>query len=137
MKFFFVRKWKLATLLIFSFALILTSNLGVSVSLSLARSEHAVGGVHGSLSTVEQRIRRIQDGLLLPVVVTGEPRLQMKLADRMQFHKTPGVSVAFINNGRVEWARAYGVREAGSAEAVTTETLFQAGSISKAVTAMA
>ena len=59
----------------------------------------------------------------------------MKLADRMQFYKTPGVSIAFINNGRIEWARGYGVQAIGSREPVTTETLFQAGSISKPVTA--
>jgi CubicO group peptidase (beta-lactamase class C family) len=84
---------------------------------------------------IEQKIRRIENGLLLPVVVKGQPIEAMKLADRMQFYKTPGASIAFINNGRIEWARAYGVQAAGSREPVTTETLFQAGSISKPVTA--
>jgi CubicO group peptidase (beta-lactamase class C family) len=65
-------------------------------------------------SEVEQRIRRIENSLLLPVIVKGEPSVPMKLADRMQFYKTPGVSIAFINNGRIEWARGYGVREVGS-----------------------
>ncbi len=74
---------------------------------------------------VEQRIRRIENGLLLPVVVKGQPIEVMKLADRMQFFKTPGVSIAFINNGQIEWARGYGVREAGSREPVMTETLFK------------
>ena len=86
---------------------------------------------------VAQRIRRIENGLLLPVVIRGQPLEPMKLADRMRFFNTPGVSIAFINDGRIEWARAYGVREAGSGEPVTTETLFQAGSISKPVTAIA
>ena len=85
---------------------------------------------------VEQRIRRIENGLLLPVAVKGESVVSMKLADRMQYYKTPGVSIAFINNGRVEWARGYGVQAAGSHAPVTTETLFQAGSISKPVTAI-
>ncbi|MCA1624260.1 MAG: serine hydrolase [Acidobacteria bacterium] len=85
---------------------------------------------------VEQRIRRIENGLLLPVAIKGQSIVPMKLADRMQFYKTPGVSIAFINNGRIEWARAYGVQATGSREPVTTETLFQAGSISKPVTAM-
>lgn len=88
-----------------------------------------------ALPDVEQRIRRIENGLLFPVVVKGQPIEAMTLADRMQFYKTPGVSIAFINNGRIEWARAYGVREAGSRELVTTDTLFQAGSISKPVAA--
>ena len=84
---------------------------------------------------LEQRIQRIEGGLLLPIVIKGEPSVPMKLADRMQFYKTPGVSIAVINNGKIEWARGYGVREAGKNEPVTTETLFQAGSISKPVAA--
>lgn len=90
-----------------------------------------------ALPDVEQRIRRIENNLLLPVVVKGEPVVRMKIADRMQFYKTRGVSIAVINNGRIEWARGYGVREAGSSDPVTTETIFQAGSISKPVTAVA
>src|SRR5687767_9114165 len=113
MKVTIVRTWEFAAAFIVSFALILASHLGGIISLSFARSELAVADLSQSLSTdVEQKVRRIEDGLLLPIVVKGETRLQMKLADRMQFHKTPGVSVAFINNGQVEWARAYGVREA-------------------------
>jgi len=60
----------------------------------------------------------------------------MKLADRMRFYKTPGVSIAIINNGAIEWANGYGVREAGGSNPVTTETLFQAASISKPVAAV-
>ena len=88
-------------------------------------------------SDIAQRIESIENGLLLPVVIKGQPSEPMKLADRMQFYKTPGVSIAFINGGRIEWARGYGVREAGKAETVTTETVFQAGSISKPTTALA
>jgi len=68
--------------------------------------------------------------------VKGETPAKMKLADRMQFYKTPGVSIAFINAGRIEWARGYGVLEAGGRDPVTPETLFQAASISKSLTAM-
>ena len=55
----------------------------------------------------------------------------------MAFYKVPGVSIAVINNGRLEWARGYGVLEAGSSQSVTTATLFQACSISKPIAAMA
>jgi CubicO group peptidase (beta-lactamase class C family) len=49
----------------------------------------------------------------------------------------PGVSVAVINNGKLEWAKGYGVVEAGGTTPVTPETLFQAASISKPVAALA
>jgi CubicO group peptidase (beta-lactamase class C family) len=51
--------------------------------------------------------------------------------------KVPGVSVAVIDHGQIAWARGYGVLEAGSKRAVTPQTLFQAASISKPVSAMA
>ena len=90
-----------------------------------------------SQNDVAGRIRRIENGLLPAVIVKGEPNAAMKLADRMQFYKTPGVSVAVINNGKIEWARGYGVKKAGTDEKVTPETLFQAASISKPVAAVA
>jgi CubicO group peptidase (beta-lactamase class C family) len=55
----------------------------------------------------------------------------------MAFYNVPGVSIAMINNGKLEWARGYGVLEAGGARPVTAETRFQAASISKPVAAMA
>src|SRR5947208_16880677 len=55
----------------------------------------------------------------------------------MAYQETAGVSVAVIQNGEIEWARRFGVKEAGKPEPVTAETLFQAGSISKPVAAMA
>lgn len=57
------------------------------------------------------------------------------LAARMAELNVPGVSIAFIEDGKVKWTRAYGVAEAGGARAVTPDTLFQAASMSKAVAA--
>jgi CubicO group peptidase (beta-lactamase class C family) len=55
----------------------------------------------------------------------------------MAYYHVPGVSIAVIAEGRIEWARAYGVAEAGGTHAVDTTTLFQAASISKVVTTTA
>lgn len=86
---------------------------------------------------VQARIARVEQGLSTPVVVKGAPDRRMRLMDRMAFHRIPAVSIAVINNGHVEWARAYGELEAGGKRPVTPETLFQAGSVSKTLTAMA
>ena len=83
---------------------------------------------------VESRIKRIEQGLLPPVLIKGEPT--WTLAERMKTTKVPAVSIAVINNFKVEWARAYGVKDVETNEPATTETLFQAGSISKPVAAM-
>jgi CubicO group peptidase (beta-lactamase class C family) len=112
-------------------------------ALTSVQSEHTSAthlktnpGQTADAATVRRRIERVEDGLLPPAVVKGESPAKMKLADRMQFYKTPGVSIAVINEGRIEWARGYGVLEAGGKEPVTAATLFQAASISKSLSAM-
>jgi CubicO group peptidase (beta-lactamase class C family) len=40
-------------------------------------------------------------------------------------------------NGKLEWAKGYGVQEIGGGKNITPETLFQAAFISKPVAAMA
>ncbi|HJY36697.1 MAG TPA: serine hydrolase, partial [Steroidobacteraceae bacterium] len=87
-------------------------------------------------AAMEQRIARIESDLLPAVLVKGESRQPAKLADRMQELHVPAVSIAVINDGRIEWARAYGVTRIGGPPA-TPNTLFQAASISKPVSALA
>jgi len=58
------------------------------------------------------------------------------LASEMRRLNVPSVSIAVVRNGSLAWARAYGhVRTGGPA--ATTNTLFQAASISKTITAVA
>jgi CubicO group peptidase (beta-lactamase class C family) len=91
----------------------------------------------GSASVDQQeRIRRVENGLL-PSSSNREISSPLRLADRMSFYKTPGVSIAVINQGKLEWARGYGVLEAGRNNTATATTLFQGCSISKPVTAAA
>jgi CubicO group peptidase (beta-lactamase class C family) len=59
------------------------------------------------------------------------------LADRMDQHFIPGISIAVIHHDRVEWSKGYGVQDTEMQEPVTSETMFQAASISKPVTAAA
>ena len=87
-------------------------------------------------SAQEQRIQRIQNGLLPAILVKGEPAPAAKLADRMSALHVPGVSIAVIHDGKIEWARGFGVTKIGGPP-VTPYTLFQAASISKPVAALA
>ncbi len=82
---------------------------------------------------VEKHIEKVVGCLHTPVLVKGDPCIP--LAKQMEDLHIPGVSIAVIHDGKVEWARGYGVVAVGGA-AVTPETLFQAGSISKPVAAM-
>lgn len=128
---------RVRTALFFVFLLLILSDLvGTNNSASSAkRMEAAFADLSTNTSDIESRIHRIENNLLLPISIKGQPSVSMTLADRMQFYKTPAVSIAFMNKGQIEWKRAYGVREAGSNGRVTPETLFQAGSISKPVAA--
>jgi CubicO group peptidase (beta-lactamase class C family) len=85
-------------------------------------------------STVQSRIEHVEKGLLSPVLIKGDPGWTIQ--ERMKFYKVPGVSIAVINDYKVEWARGYGVKDVETNEPVTAETLFQAASISKPVAAM-
>ncbi|MBU0912869.1 MAG: beta-lactamase family protein [Gammaproteobacteria bacterium] len=88
-------------------------------------------------TALNEKISRVEQGLSTSVVVKGASAQQMRLADRMHYHQVPAVSIAVVNNGQLEWARAYGVNVVGKAEHTTPTTLFQTASISKAVSAMA
>jgi CubicO group peptidase (beta-lactamase class C family) len=54
----------------------------------------------------------------------------------MQTYGVPGVSVAVIHKGKLDWARGWGVRDTGNCRPVTADTVFQAASISKVLTAV-
>lgn len=86
-----------------------------------------------SQNGADASIKRVEQGLVPAVRVKGDPGLA--IAERMKFYKVPGLSVAVIKDFKLDWARAYGLKDTGTNEPVTTETLFQAGSISKSVNA--
>src|SRR6185369_4030562 len=97
-----------------------------------------LGIVHAALASdpsIEARIQRLEAGLQPPVIVRGETPALTPLARRMEELHVPGVSIAVIRQGQIEWARGFGVKEVGGAP-VTADTLFQAASISKPVFAL-
>ncbi len=53
----------------------------------------------------------------------------------MAYYHVPGVAIAVLKDGKVVQAAGFGVREAGTQEAVNADTLFSVGSVSKVVTA--
>ncbi len=80
---------------------------------------------------LERRIERVENGLF------ADQTDPLNLIDRMAYYKVPGVSIAMINDFQIEWAKGYGVLEAGKDQPVTTETIFQPGSTAKPIVAMA
>ena len=87
---------------------------------------------------VEERIARITAGII-PISENHEPQFEQRvaLADRMSFHKTPGVGLAIIDDYRIVWAGGFGTLRAGGEERVDAGTLFNAGSVAKPLSAAA
>jgi CubicO group peptidase (beta-lactamase class C family) len=107
-----------------------------SAALAVLMSFQVQAQQPASSTTTQTRITRIQNGLLPSVIIKGQPLPAMKLADRMQYYRVPGVSIAFFDNGQIVWAESYGVADVKTGRPVTPETLFQAGSISKPIAAL-
>lgn len=106
-------------------------SLVIAVTTFLTGSALAAGP-----TATEERIHRVQEGMIPPVLVQGESPAVQSLAARMAELKVPGVSIAVIHEGRIEWARGFGVTRL-KGPPVTDQTLFQAASISKPVFALA
>lgn len=79
----------------------------------------------------------VEAGLRLPVKFGQEHVNTFTVTERLLHHKVPGISFALIQNGELAWAQGYGSISASSEQAVTVNTVFQAASIAKPVTAFA
>ena len=95
--------------------------------------------------SVEQRIDRVENSLIElgfeTVMSLFQPdSVQLAnsrtLAERMEHYGTPGVSIAVVNGNEVEWSKAYGIMDKNTGSPVTTETIFEAASTSKLITAV-
>ncbi len=87
--------------------------------------------------TTKERIDAIAGAILPNNLVEGDPVEAVTLAHIMAKLNVPGVSVAVMRDGEIEWAQGFGVADTADGRAVTADTLFQAASISKPVAATA
>ncbi|MEL6484652.1 MAG: serine hydrolase domain-containing protein, partial [Bacteroidota bacterium] len=82
---------------------------------------------------LEEKIIRIENGLQPNLQIEGDSIPNFNLEERLKELGIPGVSIAVIHNGKLEWAKGYGMADVSENRPVTSETLFLAGSISKPV----
>ena len=83
---------------------------------------------------VENKIKQVEDRLAGPILVEGQPGYT--LAGRMAYYKVHGLSIAVVHDYKIEWAKGYGWADSSEKRPVTTQTLFQAASISKSLHAV-
>lgn len=106
------REWRILSLVLLAFV----STSGASASEPVAQYIAAVEGP-------QQPDRKGYDALTIEQL--------------MQRLHVPGVSVAVIKDFNIHWSKAYGVADTETGAKVDVDTVFQAASISKPVTAMA
>jgi CubicO group peptidase (beta-lactamase class C family) len=87
-------------------------------------------------SRMRQRMKSVENGLLKAAVFKGLEPEKMKLAERMQYYRVPGVSIATIYKNQIDWAKAYGVKNARFSDPILSDSLFQAAALSQPVAAL-
>lgn len=75
------------------------------------------------------RAKQVDPGALVATIDRLVPALMGEL-------HVPGVSIALIRNREVAWSKGFGLKNASTEEAVTTDTVFEAASMSKPIFAM-
>ncbi|MFZ1679303.1 MAG: serine hydrolase, partial [Saprospiraceae bacterium] len=82
---------------------------------------------------IEEQINQVENNLFGRVILNGRAD---NIADRMDYYKIKGLSIAIINNYKLVWAKGYGWADEKEKRPVTTATLFKPGSISKSLNAV-
>lgn len=107
-----------------------TTALTAIAVLCMAAPQLVAEEADATKSGFEYRLRRA-------IAIKGDAPEHLSLSERMAHYKVPGLSVAIIQGCEVVETRDFGVTEAGGGRYVGPNTLFQAASISKPVTALA
>jgi CubicO group peptidase (beta-lactamase class C family) len=81
---------------------------------------------------IEDKIKQVENHLSGWVQIEDSVNT-WAMPERMKHYNIRGLSIAVVHDGKLEWARGYGVADTATQKPVTTQTLFQAGSISKSL----
>jgi CubicO group peptidase (beta-lactamase class C family) len=83
----------------------------------------------------QQKINAVENSLA-PSVIFGDSIPKMNIEKRMKETGIQGLSIAVIRNYKIEWAKGYGWADVEEKRIVTTDTRFQAASISKSINSL-
>src|SRR5678815_4020041 len=81
---------------------------------------------------IQKKITAVENSLASSVVF-GDTIPKLNLEKRMKEMAIPGLSIAVIRDYKIEWAKGYGWADKDEKRKVTTDTRFQAASISKSL----
>jgi len=74
-------------------------------------------------NAIKERIKQVEENVPQGVYEIAGASKQT-IFDRMKFHGVKGVSIAVINDYKVEWAKGYGWADSSEQRPVTPETFF-------------
>ncbi|HXD94062.1 MAG TPA: serine hydrolase domain-containing protein [Bacteroidia bacterium] len=80
---------------------------------------------------VEAKIKQVENNLFRYFKIEGQANETIK--QRMALYKIVGLSIAVVNDYKIEWAKGYGWADSAEKRPVTPETVFEPGSISKSL----
>lgn len=90
---------------------------------------------------IKERIKRIETRIPQLNLDGGLPtpkwEITSNLSEQMQKLNVPGINIAVINNFEIEWTKCFGVKDIRTQEQVSLNTLFEAGSATKTLVAVA
>ncbi len=78
---------------------------------------------------------KFESHLVPAIQVSSEPRFY-NLKDRMEHYQVTGLSIAIVKDGKIVWNEGYGYAQLQDSIKVNSKTVFQAGSLSKSITAL-
>lgn len=81
-----------------------------------------------------EKIRAVENNITGGIIVNGAK--PATIAEQMAKYKVNGMSIAVIHDHQIDWAKAYGWADVAEQRPMTTETLFEPGSISKTLNAV-
>lgn len=98
------------------------------------------GGMRENQSTTSfpdaERIKRIETSLY-PVYNIKGKETPKTIPQMMKERNISGISIAFVDKGKVAWTKTYGYANLEDSVKITPNTVFRAASLSKPLTAMA
>lgn len=112
-----------------------TRVVGLFVALLAIQAGAQPDSAIGSADAALERQRAVESELLPAVDFPNRDEQEWSLTKRMARYKVPGIGMAVVHDGSIDWVAGYGTRGADSPDPVTASTLFQAASISKMVAA--
>jgi len=106
------------------------------IAIGIATCTSCAGNLERNQTSSDDRRNAVENGLRLRVQFDDEDH-RFSIQQSLRRNKVPGVAIAVLKDGKLDWTAAYGLADIGTGRAVSTATLFQAASLSKPVTALA